>query len=255
MTNKRTLAILAAVLLIGATAATASEPYKENFSQSYPLDAKGTVSLENVNGDVTVTAWERGEVKVDAVKQCESKDALDKLKIEVSASRSLVRIETRYPDSHGWTGGHDNCSVTYTVSVPATSQLDKVDLVNGDLKVSGVGGGVRAETVNGTLEARDVTGDLKLESVNGAVDVTCATLGASQRVEIESVNGTIELTLPGQASARLRAETVNGKISNDFGLEVNKHQYVGSDLTGTVGAGAGDVRLETVNGAIRILKK
>jgi hypothetical protein len=253
MRTRQTLTMLAMSLLLGATMATAGEPYKETFSQSYPLDAKGTVALDNVNGDVTVTGWERSEVRVEAVKQCDTKDGLSRLKIEVSATPSLVRIETRYPENHGWFGGHDSCSVNYTVTVPRLAQLDKLELVNGDLSIADVGGGVRAETVNGTLEAHGVAGDLKLESVNGAVDVTCSSAGVSQRIEMESVNGTIELRLPAQASARVRAETVNGKISNDFGLEVNKHQFVGADLSGTIGGGAAEVRLETVNGAIRLL--
>ena len=255
MRSKPTLTTLALILMLAAPLALAGEAAQETFNQTYPIDGKGLVSLDNVNGDVTVTAWDRPEVRVEAIKRCETPKGLEGLKIDVSATASQVRISTRYPESRGWFGGHESCSVSYTLAVPSGIELDKVELVNGDLRVTGVAGGVRAETVNGTVEVRDVAGDIRLETVNGGVDVVCATTGASQRIEAESVNGGIEVRLPAQASARVHAETVNGRISNDFGMEVNKHQFVGSDLSGTIGGGAAEVRLETVNGAIRILKK
>ncbi len=255
MNMRRTLTMLATTLVLGATAAWAGDSYKESFNQTYPLDAKGSVSLENVNGDVTVAVWDRSEVRVEAVKECESRDDLDKLKIDVTASASTIHIETRYPETRGWFGGHDRCGVDYTVTVPKLAALDKVELVNGDLSVAGAGGDIRAETVNGTVSVSDASGDINLETVNGVAEVSCASVDASQRIEIDSVNGAIELRLPAQVSARVQAETVNGRISNDFGLPVNKHQFVGSDLSGSIGAGSAEISLETVNGAIRILKK
>ena len=53
-------------------------------------------------------------------------------------------------------------------------------------------------------------------------------------------------------SADVRAETVNGRISNDFGIEVHKGKYVGSSMNGAVGAGGPTIELETVNGAIHL---
>ena len=38
-------------------------------------------------------------------------------------------------------------------------------------------------------------------------------------------------------SAEIRAETVNGRISNDFGIEVKKGKYVGSSMNGSIGGG------------------
>ena len=56
-------------------------------------------------------------------------------------------------------------------------------------------------------------------------------------------------------AADLEAETVNGHLSNDFGIPVNKHKYVGADMTGSIGSGGGEVRLNTVNGKIQVVKK
>jgi DUF4097 and DUF4098 domain-containing protein YvlB len=80
-------------------------------------------------------------------------------------------------------------------------------------------------------------------------------LGSAARDEISlsSVNGTIEVFLDG--SAEIEAETVNGRIRNDFGIEVKKGKYVGSSMSGSIGGGGPAIEIETVNGGIRVSSK
>ena len=59
------------------TLATGSGSYHEEFHQTYALEAHGRVVLENINGDVHITAWDRNEVKVDAAKSAYSQERLD----------------------------------------------------------------------------------------------------------------------------------------------------------------------------------
>jgi len=50
----------------------------------------------------------------------------------------------------------------------------------------------------------------------------------------------------------VRASTVHGGISNDFGLTVKDGEYVGHDLAGQIGTGGPRIKLGNVNGPIRI---
>ncbi|HVN30944.1 MAG TPA: DUF4097 family beta strand repeat-containing protein [Thermoanaerobaculaceae bacterium] len=248
--GKRIALLLIPVALCIAGLALAAEPYRENFDQSYPLATGGRVSLENVNGGVVVNVWDQPTVRVQAVKEAESKEVLDKLRIEVTAAAGRVEIETRYPD-----GSHGHLSVEYTLTVPKGAALDKVELVNGGLTVSGLGGEVRAELVNGEAKLTGLMGNVFVEAVNGEVNVELEKLDARQRVKLETVNGPIELRLAAGVAAEVDAETVNGHLSNDFGIPVNKHEFVGADMNGSIGTGGGDVSLKTVNGRIALLKK
>ena len=128
-------------------------------------------------------------------------------------------------------------------------------LATGSLTVSGLTGLVRAELVNGDLKASGLAGSVDLNTVNGTVRLELDKVGSGQRLVLESVNGSVELRLPASASADVEAETVNGGISNDFGLEVRKNEDVGRELYGSIGGGGADIRLETVNGGIRLLKR
>lgn len=70
----------------------------EEFHQTYPLNATGRVSIENINGGVRISVWDQNEVKVDAVKRAYKKERLDEAKVDVSSTPDSVRIKTEYPD-------------------------------------------------------------------------------------------------------------------------------------------------------------
>ena len=232
------------VIVLGAALASADQPYEEIFDQTYAVTSTASVSLENVNGDVSIEAWDRDEVWVQAVKRASSPELLAKLEIDITASDDSVLIETDYlrTDDHG------HRSVEYTLMVPRRARVEGVELVNGDLAISGVEGGVDAECVNGEIVVRDVAGAIRLESVNGSIECSTGShLGDS--VSLAAVNGTIDLHLAPGTGADLMAETVNGRLSNDLGLEVRKGKYVGASMSGTIGGGGPRVELETVNGA------
>ncbi len=126
------------------------------------------------------------------------------------------------------------------------------EAVNGSLSLNGLGGDVKAELVNGRATARDLAGNVEISTVNGSLDVALTELGTDQTIELESVNGSLDLAVPSYADAEIRAETVHGRIRNDFGLEEEKDEYVGSSLSGTLGRGGARVELENVNGSIHI---
>ena len=68
----------------------------EEFHQTYPLTAAGRVSIANINGDVRITAWDRNEVKVDALKRAYSQERLSEVTVEVTNTADSVMIKTRY---------------------------------------------------------------------------------------------------------------------------------------------------------------
>jgi DUF4097 and DUF4098 domain-containing protein YvlB len=245
--------LLIPVVFCIAALALAEERLRENFDQTYPLAAGGRVSLSNVNGGVLVNVWDQATVRVQAVKEADTREDLEDLRIEVRTKANAVDIETRYPESRR--SGHRHLSVEYTLTVPKGAALDKFELVNGSLTVSGLGGEVNAELVNGEAKLTGLAGNVSVEAVNGEVTVELEKLDPRQRVKLETVNGGIELRLAAGVAADVEAETVNGHLSNDFGITVTKHKYVGADMTGSIGSGGGEVRLNTVNGKIRVVKK
>lgn len=226
----------------------------EEFHHTYALGAGGRVELDNINGAVHITAWDKDEVKVDAVKYANTKERMDEAEIEVESGSSYVSISTKYRDhNHTWNrdGWNNPASVEYTLTVPRAVRLDEIKLINGPLDIHGVTGEVRASCINGRMTVQGLQGRVKLGSVNSRMEVQFDKLSNSP-VELSSVNGGIELTLPSDAKAEVEASTVSGSIEDDFGLHVNNHRYVGHDLRGELGSGGPRIELSNVNGRIEI---
>lgn len=230
----------------------------EEFHQSYPLSATGRVSIQNINGDVHITVWDQNEVKVDAVKRAYQRERLDEAKIDVVNTAESVRIKTEYPERNQTFSDqaprryNNPATVDYTLTIPRKARLDSAELVNGSLEIEGAEGDVEAACVNGQVKARGLVGEVKLSTVNGGVEATMTRLDDSKAVSLKSVNGGIVLIIPANANAQIKASTVHGGITNDFGLTVNDGQYVGHDLSGQIGSGGPRIRLSNVNGPIAV---
>ncbi|MCP3959352.1 MAG: DUF4097 family beta strand repeat protein [bacterium] len=240
--------LFAAALFLTLAGGAAALQMSEDYTYSYALTADGRLSLENVNGDVKIEAWDRDEVSIEAIKRGRSQEALDAARIDIDASDDRIRIETRYARD----GRRDSASVDYTIYVPRGAELDEIELVNGSLDLSGVAGDVAASLVNGEVTARDLAGNVEISSVNGEMVVALAEFDADHSIDLSSVNGSLELKMPGRADADIEATTVHGGIRNDFGLEVDRSGFVGRKLRGQMGAGGARISLSNVNGSIDI---
>ena len=228
----------------------------EAFNQNYALTPTGRVSISNINGDVHISVWDRNEVKVDAVKRAYKSERLSEVTIEVTNTADSVVIKTKYPERNlnfdRRTRENNPASVEYTLTIPRGARLDGAELVNGSLDIDGIQGDVDASLVNGEVKAGGLGGEVKLSTVNGPVEANVSRLSESKGVNLSSVNGPIVLIVPSGANAQVRASTIHGGITNDFGLAVEDGQFVGHNLSGQIGSGGPRIRLTNVNGSIAI---
>jgi DUF4097 and DUF4098 domain-containing protein YvlB len=241
---------------------------QEEFSKVLPLNAQGTFSLKNVNGDVTVMTWKEEKVEIKAVKKTrKASENLAKVKIEVAESPNSVSVNTVYPKRN-----NTGVSVTYDIKVPEGVHLEAVSTVNGDIVASGPFGRVSGSTVNGKVSVENSAGDLHLSTTNGSVEaqnvkgkIDAETTNGSVRLELdgltgdikaETTNGGITLALSGitELNAVLEAETVNGGIDVDFPVSFQSLQKSKHSLKGQIGQGGPRISLETVNGSIHLTK-
>ncbi len=248
---KKAAVAVATLFLSGLAVADVRE--EERFT--FDLDSGGRFSLENVNGSVSVTGGSGSEVIVTAYKKADNQKALDGIEILIDATSERISIDTKLPKSKGWFGGNSGgASVSYEVSLPATSNLDSISSVNGGVDISGVFGNIEAETVNGGIDVADISADASLETVNGSIDAVVSSLTADQRIQLETVNGKINVRIPANSDVTLTAETVNGGINaDDFGIEAEKG-LIGRSLRGQVGDGSARLSADTVNGGVKIRK-
>ncbi|WP_406383861.1 DUF4097 family beta strand repeat-containing protein [Streptomyces sp. NBC_01618] len=146
--------------------------------------------------------------------------------------------------------------------------------VSGDSTLVGLAGPVRAETVSGSVEAQAVTGDLRFQTASGDLTVVEGA-GASVRAEsisgnmvldlnpsgkptdirLTTVSGEVAIRLPHPADATVEANTTSGAVSNGFEDLRVSGQWGAKKITGTLGAGTGQLRATTVSGSIALLRR
>lgn len=258
------LAILLSLAFARGTAAspsTGSGNHAPDFEWSGTLNAGQTLWIKNVNGSIHAEPSTGKEVQITAIKTARRSDPSE-VRIEVSKSSDGIAICTIYPapfgspentceasdDSHSHTRNND-VSVEYTVHVPAGITFS-ANTVNGVIEAIDLKGPVRANTVNGRIRLSTLD-RAQAETVNGSIEARVGSSTWREPLEFQTVNGHIDLSLPENASAEVRASTVNGDIETDFPLMV--HGRIGRHhIEGSIGKGGGSLRLETVNGGIRL---
>lgn len=246
---------LLSTLFLAATG-LACAAVTETFSQTYPLAADGAIELDNVNGDVTITAWDRNEVALEAEKRGKTEDDLKRMTIEIDAQPAKLTIKTRYEKTRdrSFFGDGGRGSVRYTLKVPSGARLGRIEAVNSDIEVSGVRGPVNLETVNGRIEATGLAGDAAIESVNGSLRAEYDEVRNVRSVKLGSVNGQATVVLPKGASANVEARSFNGRTSVEQAIKLSRSGR--RSLAGQIGDGAGPaIVARTTNGSISIREK
>ena len=237
--------------------------YQENFHANFKVDAAARLSLDNENGGVEISAWDRNEVEVNAVKFASSEAQLRDIKIDTSATPSLVSIRTiRQRTMHG------NSGARYTIRVPKHMILDRIHSTNGSISVESVAAPVILESTNGALHFTRVEGKMEGRTTNGSIELSScrgdARLNSTNgRIEGDVENGVVDAkTSNGDIMLKiakvdgkgpLRASTSNGQIelTLDAGHEL-RASTTNSSITLTLPANAsGELRARTTHSKVR----
>jgi DUF4097 and DUF4098 domain-containing protein YvlB len=174
---------------------------------------EATVDLSLVSGPVTVTAWNRSDVRV--------RGSSERYPLRFESSTGMVRVytpRTRTTRSAG--------EQRLEVEVPVGTRVIARS-ISGDVRVRGVRGEIEARSTSGNIDADGGARNVTLQTVSGDVRGT-ALEGV---LSIQSVSGDVDLTdITGELGAqttsgdvrlrrarltRLRAETVSGDVAYD----------------------------------------
>ncbi|MDM7921858.1 MAG: DUF4097 family beta strand repeat-containing protein [Pyrinomonadaceae bacterium] len=235
-----------------------SQDVTEKIDQTYPLSADGRVSLSNINGSVTVEAWDRNEVRIEATKTADSQATLNQFSININSSPTSIKISVDPPN---WRyGDRDQVKsrrvrVDFKLMVPRTANLNSIDTINGSISLSEFVASTKVTAVNGNINAVNLRGNANLSTVNGMVNAEFNRVESGGTISLNTVNGSVKLLLPSDVNATIKADSLNGEITNDFGLPVKKGQFVGRNLHGRIGSGEGQIKLTSVNGPLIISRR
>jgi hypothetical protein len=158
--------------------------------------------------------------------------------------------ETSSPDGDecGQTGRGRGTSVELLVQVPKGTKFSGWT-VNGAVEAQGLEGEVEAHTQNGAVRI-ETSGIARASTVNGPIRAKIGAKTWSGTLALESVNGRLEVELPADIGAELKADTVHGSVR--VAPKMDAARVEANHVEGRLGRGGGALRLRTVNGPIDV---
>ena len=193
------------------------EEQTERTTRTLKIGGDGSIDIENISGNVTVTRGGGSDATVEIVKTAQARDASDAktalglVNVDVIERAGRAEIRVRYPN------GNDhrniNVSVNFTVTAPAGTR-------------------VSAQSVSGNLKITDIKGDLAAKTISGDVTIN----GAGRINEAKTISGNVEI-----ADVKTDGGIDAGTVSGDVRLRRVSARRVGA---GTV---SGDIHLEDVD--------
>jgi DUF4097 and DUF4098 domain-containing protein YvlB len=237
-------AALVALAAANTLSASVVRTQQTEFRHLYALSHKGRVVVQNLYGNVSITAWDRDAVLVEAIKYSTDARRLEDARIVVEPAADSLSIRTLYAGSDA----DLPASVEYRITVPRGVNLESVTLTNGALSLSGLSGPVKASAVNGGIRALKLGGQAELSTVNGRLEADFERTSAAHPIRLSTVNGPIRLTIPPGSDASVEAHNMSGGIASDIGRVARTpagHRLI-------VRGNGPQIRLHNVNGGISI---
>lgn len=251
--TRKTLAALLLLALAAPLHARSGE--QEVFQKAYSMEGVTRISVENVNGEIEASAWDRPYFKLRAVKKAGGSRAQETLRlteIRVTKVGEEIKVETVNPKRRRLFGfldfGGSGAHVNYVLQIPAKTDV-RFETCNGKIVAAGFAGSFSGDAVNGSIELSGLQGPSSANTVNGSVRL--AYKGPLKKTRVETVNGSIDVAFDKSSSVRYDLETVNGHIEGDFDLAV-EGKLGPKEARGSYNGGTETLHCETVNGTIRL---
>src|SRR5262249_3383155 len=234
-------AALAAILLAGCSPKIEG-PQSDVFEQTYEVDPEASLSIRNIDGSIVIHGSESGVIKVRAVKKAKSSEELKGIDIAAIAEGKSALITTKFLSQKNKALSSGSRTVDYTIEIPRTVNLTRVDLDNGRISIDGMRSeDLNATVVDGQLVIRNCCGNAHVSCANGGLDLYYDACDRRRfLVDGQMTSGNVGIYIGRKASFHIQAETMAGEITNELGDMVNLN---GSTLR--------KIDLSTGKGAVR----
>lgn len=221
---------------------------KSVITNSYPLNADATFSINNFNGDIEIVGWDEPRAEVTITKSGGSQSDQSAVDIKVSNSKDALSFDSTSLMSRG-------INVSYEVKLPRTLREVTITSMNSSVALTNFSGPVSIKLQNGGIDLKDVSGAVSAKTINGSIEAVFDQTKPTDAQNYSTVNGDVNVQLAPSINADLKAETISGKIKIDdeLGIPVEK-QMVGQKASGSIGKGGPTLTAKTINGSIEISK-
>lgn len=226
------LAALALVVTLPAFAGNVT--LVDRFARDFPVDALGSLWIDNPFGTIDVVGTDQGNVvnivvqrTITAVDQASLREGREVVQMAFEGDNNVRLVRTLIPQMHSnrW-----SVSVTCTARVPRTLNV-KIATKNAEhVRVASLLGNVTVNAFSGTIVLDSVMGASSVSTVNGKVVYNFATRPMSH-AQVQAINADIEVYAPADSFFEWVADSIRGDVMTTFpvrGKFVSQTMYRGT---------------------------
>ncbi|MFQ6083676.1 MAG: DUF4097 domain-containing protein [Candidatus Aminicenantia bacterium] len=219
------------------------------------LDPGGTISLENINGNIEIHGWDKEEVEIFAEKIIPRGyerrvywlwKNYSQPKVHLDKFENFIKIKTQFTGKN-----QEENIVDYYLKVPRPIELKDISNTNGDIFISDLYGEAIINLINGKVEVENFSGSLSASTANGSIKASLYDLREEDQIRLTTKQGNITIYLQPEVNAQIEAKTSNGTISSEFDLN---QTLPAEKISSKIGQGGVLISLSTLNGNIKIKK-
>ncbi|MEF8780234.1 MAG: DUF4097 family beta strand repeat-containing protein [Haloferacaceae archaeon] len=270
-TRRRLLSGGAAAALASLAGCTGMTPFvgkREEGSRTVSIDDADALAVDVDVGELTLRPADRGDVRIDYVRQASSVTAdIGDLELRTERRDGRLVLASEWTGEDTLFGGQP--SLDLDVEIPRSLPVERIAGSVGSIDVRDVAGDLAVETSTGSVTAAGVDGTVTVSTSTGSVDVrdpgalgdVSASTGSID-VEVPAIDGdtsvtaetgSIDVALASDLDLELRVRTGTGSVDVDLdGLP--DADGVGSDPTvaATLGDGGPTLTVETDTGSVTV---
>ena len=257
--NRRNVRLILAASLLSLTSCGSATNcvLEDTFEQSYTIEPTADVSIKNRDGVVRVYGSRANGMGVQAIKRAYTARRLKQIVVDVSVRPGSVSIETNFPPKPTWALFDRSGTVEYTIVVPQTANISRLELGNGEVLVEGMRGQtVHAKLERGRMIARSCFSNAVFSLGRGTLTLAYEWWEPGKfSIHANVTNGNASAFLPSAAAFHLIAKTPQGKIANDF-LERDERraEEVSKADMSVHDGGEAVIRLQAAEGNIKVAR-
>jgi len=240
--------------------------YTTTIEKSYNVSPGGTLEIENVTGDITISSWDknivdiREELIMDVYTEEEAEERVARKIKGYSQNGNVITIKEE--------NGSGVVDSDFEIKVPKKFNLE-IQIRGGDLTIAQLEGNVRAVTSGGDIELVDLSGVLEITTSGGDMsfkDISGRLNARTSGGDIELVNifceanvntsgGDIELL---KATQKISLNTSGGDVDaadvegdlniKTSGGDIGVYNCSGSKIS--MQTSGGDIEMENIKGKI-----
>ncbi len=250
--NPRVWILLAAALVVSAKlsagAPVATGDVTDRQTQTIPLPAGKTVSIDITIGTVRIEGWDKSEAAIVVERRAPGAAQLARVPLVIDDTPGRLAVRVLQTDNTTDPG----IRADVTVRLPRSAAIDHVQVLEGRIALEGLNGRISADIRRGPIDGKDLSGTVRLEAGIGAVTLTGARLSENGLLRLRAFNGDVRLSLAQRPiDARILALALNGPIKSDIPL-TTRDTWGPRWGEATLGKGEPVISIDVVTGTIAI---